>query len=320
MDFAVRLSAQQAEWQAKCAEMELRWRLDSSSPTTKAASAAPSRKRAAPPAAEDSAVVADHDHAQLSARKRQRHDADEKAAPAAPAQQPSVVPTWSAMGPWARTTMAELLYSDRAERLHVDVVDAPLTGGRSRSWLRIVHEHLAAMRKGRAVVSDMSAHEKLEVFTIPDDDPRKSLRGQRGVRLRAGQSLARFEFIGMFGGLLAAADEVDAATLDALPHNGAAGLSQSRFDAYAFDLCTPGTDDKTICISGVPPFGNLGGLINDYRGSTAGAPNVAFGELRLRFGKRTLPLVIVYALRTLTTTVELLSDYGFKFWEARGVT
>lgn len=245
------------------------------------------------------------------------------------------VAEWTAVG-WCAELLATMLQEpDDGEPLTVEVFDGPTTPGRGRTWQQVVTEHLTAVREGRLPAANSDARSKIEEYVIPHDDPRVGLRGQLGVRLRGGgglsprhrigglsrgsprssaRSLASGEFVCFFGGQLMACDEVKR-----LVHSPS---ERARLDAYAFDLTTPATDGRRVCVAGQPPWGNIASRINDYHQSLDDADdskaNVAFGELCVRRGKHQLPLVIVYAKRAIKTKkrkpVELLGDYGPEYW------
>lgn len=238
------------------------------------------------------------------ARITDREDVADAKATTTPTPTP---PTWTLRG-WCKTLVDAMLADEDDALWSVEVVEGParpLPSDAKVSWSALVREHLGG---GDVTAASSIA---LDMHRIGASDPRVGLRGQLGVFLPAGATLAKHQFVAMFGGVVLATDELERLVPTA---------ERRRFNAYAFDLHRPAVDGhvgrkgRAVCVSSEPPLGNIAGRINDYRGSAAGVPNVAYGELSVRRGRRTLPLAFVYALRALTGPVELLADYGAAYW------
>jgi hypothetical protein len=319
LTFKDMLALQTVQWHAKCAQVSQAWSSSSGGSAATTTTTIPSpRKRKV----EDGQEVGVAKKARVEVADTKKEEEEEPST--------SSRPCWTAVG-WCARLLERVVQSalTRPSDCKVEVIEAPKRpgGGRRRrrrrrghvgryrnrpTWTAIVLEHLCALGGQGTTELAARALKKLEVIQIADNDPRTTLRGQRGVR--AGARFERDEFVIMFGGLMTVRDELPTVL-------GSEHLDAKSFDDYAFDLTCPASNGKLISISGLSPYGNIGGLINDYRGTSSTAtPNVGFSELTVSFGDGdALPLIVGYALCGIPKGTELVTDYGNAYWSTRNL-
>jgi len=160
----------------------------------------------------------------------------------------------------------------------------------------------AQVEKRAPVNVDVSS--KLEIFTIPPSDPRVALRGERGIRVRAGQRVSAKDCLFWYGGLLTH-------TVVPIAGTGRRWLS----DAYGFDTHAVDANGHHLTITALEQHGNMSKYVNDCRltidSQDIRRVNAAWGEVCVNGH---VPLVFMFALADLAEGTEVLIDYGQQYW------
>jgi hypothetical protein len=159
-----------------------------------------------------------------------------------------------------------------------------------------------------------------ELFVIPDDDPRIGLRGQKGLRLRAGCAVNKGEYIGPYGGFMYYNDE----DLSFLSSEDRKRCNETGAKLWTGRRCSCPAQHKLpdLSVAGLTGSGIGTKLVylNDYRiTGTDDKTGIDTVNVALVSAKHEgIPYTLIQANRDISELEELVLDYGPGYYGRRG--
>ncbi len=169
-----------------------------------------------------------------------------------------------------------------------------------------VKEWIAARKGQRDIQAPYNAlYTKTAVKTISGRDPRKALRGGKGLFVRPGKTLEWCELIGFYEGWC---------TEDVM-HSELVGVMQTvAFNEYSFGPETKFAN-KQLTITAMGDFGNDTRFANDYRNFNDRSKDLKVNAKFFEIVYQGMPYIALIALGHIGEEEEIVVDYGDAYWE-----
>ena len=169
-----------------------------------------------------------------------------------------------------------------------------------------IKEWIAARKGQRDIRAPFNAlYTKTEVKTITGRDPRKALRGSKGLFVRPRKTLEWKEFIGFYEGWCTEDDT----------HSELIGTMQSvAFNEYAMGPDTKFVN-KQLAISAMGDFGNDTRFANDRRNFTDRSKDLKVNAKFFEIIYQGMPYIALIALGHIGEGEEIIVDYEDAYWE-----